>query len=312
MIRQVCWFLTRECNLSCSYCKVYKNRQPRQLNTKESKRLLDIVADINPEILIFFGGEPTIRPDFDVLVQYANDLGIDYAIITNGTRPINYSICKNITTSVDIVPEEHLESIKSIDLKSHKGYKCLLEAKGAGVKDVCGNMIIHKQSYKYIPDLIRLLSNQGIWSIVGYVHSGKENHWQFRDNCPEMELNKDEIKWISNELLKLKDDPNILLHNVREYFELMPKYYKYNWHCLSLEYLTIDEDGSIMTCPDYRGKKCEKYSIFNLDLNQLEKDWHKDIEFCSGCYYNHMLQLANSKRNDNVLVHRDKLKLSGD
>jgi len=308
MIRQICWFMTRECDLRCSYCKVWKERRPKELNTKESKRLLDKVAEINPEILIFFGGEPTIRKDFNELVKYANNLNIDYAIITNGQSDIDYSICKNITCSVDIIPEKHINSDKSIDLKSHRGYKTLLEAKAAGVPDVCGNMIIHKQSYQYIPELIELLSKQDIWSIVGYVHSArrKNMNWQFRTYCPKMLLNGNEIKWISSELIKLKDNPNILLHNVREYFELLPKYQSLNWHCSNLEYLTIDEDGSIMTCPDFRGPSCERHSIFDINLSELEKDWYKDIENCPGCFYNHMLQLANSKRKDNALVHGDK------
>lgn len=303
MIRQVCWFLTRECNLSCTYCKAIKNRRPKQLNTKESLKLLDKVKEINPEILIFFGGEPTLRKDFNQLVKYANKLGIDYAIITNGTQPIDYSICKNVTTSVDIIPKEHMKSIKSIDLKSHKGYNKLLEAKKAGVSDVCGNIIIHKQSYKYIPDLIKLLSKQDIWSIVGYVHSGSWDRWEFRTDCPEMMLNEKEIKWISAELLKLKDNPNILLHNVREYFELLPKYYDYSWHCNRLEYLTIDTDGSIMTCPDFRGPRCERLNIFDLNQEELEDAWYKDIEYCTGCFFNHMLQLAYSKPKDKALVH---------
>jgi len=306
MIRQVCWFMTRHCDLRCHYCKVWRNRRPKELNTKESKKLLDKVAEINPEILIFFGGEPTIREDFHELVQYANDLGIDYAIITNGAHDIDYSICKNITCSVDIIPDEHFDSIKSIDLKSHRGYKTLLEAKEAGVPDVVGNAIIHKQSYKYIPDLIRLLSRQGIWTIVGYVHSGNNPQWEFRDYCPEMILNQSEIDWISNELCWLKKDKDILLHNVDEYFTLMPRYApNFNWHCGGdIEYLTIDEDGSIMTCPDYRGKRVPKHNIFDLDLKQLQKDWEKDSKECQpGCYYNHMLQLANSKRTDKALVH---------
>jgi MoaA/NifB/PqqE/SkfB family radical SAM enzyme len=298
--------MTRDCDLRCNYCKVWVKRRPRELNTKESKRLLEIVAEINPEILIFFGGEPTLRKDFDTLVKYANDLGIEYAIITNGFSKINYSICKNITCSIDIIPKKHIKGDKNIDLKSHRGYWTLLEAKDAGVPDVCGNMIIHKESYKYIPDLIKLLSIQDIWSIVGYVHSGSEPYWEFRNKCDNLLLNDKEIDWISNELYKLKQDPKIKLHNVKEYFIHMQEYAPaLDWHCGgNIEYLAIDEDGTIMACPDYRGARCPNHNIFNLDLQQLQKDWEKDIVECKkGCYYNHMLQLRFSKREDKVLVH---------
>lgn len=307
MIRQVCWFVTRACNRKCNYCKVFQNRRPKQLNTQESFKLLDIVKSLDPEILIFFGGEPTLRLDFHDLVRYANGLDIDYAIITNGTRPIDFSICKNITCSVDIIPGIHFDGLGDIDLKSHAGYNTLIKAKAAGVEDVCGNMIIHKQSYRYIPDLIKDLSKKGIWSIVGYVHSGSWNKWEFRTNCPEMMLNEKEIDWISKELLKLKDNPNIMLHNVREYFELLPKYYKYSWRCSKFEYLTIDTDGSIMTCPDYRGEKVPKHNIFKFDLDELENDWRQDVKDCQkehGCAYNHMFQLAYSKRDEEMLVHK--------
>jgi len=303
MIRQICWFVTRECNLRCSYCKVYKERR-NTLNTEDALKVLDKIKELDPEILIFFGGEPLVRKDFMILLRRANEFNIPYAVITNGTIPYDYSEFKNVTCSIDIMPQNHFTSLQSIDLKSHKGYETLLKAKAQGVPDVCGNMIIHKKSYKYIPQLIRHLSSLGIWSIVGYVHSGKSQIWKFRENCSEMMLNEKEAQWISKELLKLKDDPSIMLHNVPEYFELLPKHYKLDWHCGgNIEYLTIDEDGSIMTCPDIRGMKCQEHKIFDLDLKRLQRDWQEDIKQCPGCAYNHMLQLANSKREDKKLVH---------
>jgi MoaA/NifB/PqqE/SkfB family radical SAM enzyme len=274
------------------------------LNTEDALKVLDKVKELNPEILIFFGGEPLVRQDFMVLLRRANELNIPYAVITNGTIPYDYHEFKNVTCSIDILPNNHFTSLKSIDLKSHAGYETLLKAKAQGVPDVCGNIIIHKKSFKYIPELIKHLSSLGIWSIVGYVHSGKSQIWRFRENCPEMLLNEKEAQWISQELLKLKEDPTILLHNVKEYFEGLPKHYNLvGWNCKPpIEYLTIDEDGSIMTCPDVRGIRTQEHRIFDLNLNALQRDWEMDIKGCE-CYYNHMLQLANSKREDGALVH---------
>jgi len=300
MIRQICWYLTRRCNLKCEYCNVWKEKR-KELNTKESLRLLDKVKEINPELLVFFGGEPTLRKDFSKLVEKANDLDINYAIITNGTQPIDLSICKNITCSIDIDNLKNLKS-KDINLKSHKGYELLLKAKIAGVPDICGNIIIHKQSYQYVPDLIKHLSALKIWSIVGYVHSGTKA-WDFRSNCTGLLMNKDEIKWISNELLELKRNPNILLHNVEEFFTYLPKYYDYSWNCSKMEYLTVDSDGTIMACPDRRGERCPTHNIFNLNLKKLETDWKEDVKDCPGCFYNHQIQLAYSKPEQKVLLH---------
>src|SRR5271157_4523862 len=86
-------FVTRSCNLSCSYCKVpglkYKEMSPGQNNLEITKLLKFIQSnklDESNDFLVFYGGEPLLNQDFikQILVN-SNGTGIRYVLHTNGT-----------------------------------------------------------------------------------------------------------------------------------------------------------------------------------------------------------------------------------
>src|SRR3989304_2888775 len=77
-----CWFsLTDACNLNCKYCfadaKYYSpdSTEPpyHELSTEEVFRILDNIAEAGTEIVMFAGGEPTLREDLVEIVGYASN-----------------------------------------------------------------------------------------------------------------------------------------------------------------------------------------------------------------------------------------------
>ena len=249
-----------------------------------------IKRHINPEMVVLFGGEPTIRRSLGRIIHKCNDLDLKYILISNSTTAYPLKGLKNYTASVDCligVPDHG--NIK----KSMHGLKRLIEAKNLGVPDVVGNIIITKDNAEQVPEIVKYLSSKEIWSIVGLVHSGNEGFWKFRSNCPELVPTKDQVKLVSGELMNLLDN-GALIHNVYDYFKLMPRYYYLRWHCKDLVYMTIDTNGELMTCPDLDGE-LRKYTIFDYPNKkaEIEKAWHRSIKKCPGCYYNHQFQLEN-------------------
>lgn len=81
------WELTYACNLACVHCLSSSGRRdPGELSTAQAIDLIDEMRALQVFYVNIGGGEPTIRPDFYELINYAtsNDVGVKFS--TNGSR----------------------------------------------------------------------------------------------------------------------------------------------------------------------------------------------------------------------------------
>ncbi|GAA0687469.1 hypothetical protein GCM10010193_46770 [Kitasatospora atroaurantiaca] len=82
----VYYAITDGCNLRCPYCYASSEKAlPGELNTAESLDLVDQIADMGVQQMIFTGGEPMLRRDLFEVAQHARDRGLAVHMITNGT-----------------------------------------------------------------------------------------------------------------------------------------------------------------------------------------------------------------------------------
>src|SRR6201985_2675218 len=81
------WELTYACNLSCVHCLSSSGRRdPRELSTAECKAVIDTLERMQVFYVNIGGGEPTVRPDFWELVDYATAHHVGVKFSTNGVR----------------------------------------------------------------------------------------------------------------------------------------------------------------------------------------------------------------------------------
>jgi mycofactocin radical SAM maturase len=81
------WELTYACNLSCSHCLSSSGRRdPRELSTAECKAVIDELERMQVFYVNIGGGEPTVRPDFWELVDYATEHHVGVKFSTNGVK----------------------------------------------------------------------------------------------------------------------------------------------------------------------------------------------------------------------------------
>ena len=81
------WELTYACNLSCRHCLSSSGRRdPRELTTAECKTVIDELERMQVFYVNIGGGEPTVRPDFWELVNYATDHHVGVKFSTNGVK----------------------------------------------------------------------------------------------------------------------------------------------------------------------------------------------------------------------------------
>ena len=81
------WELTYACNLACVHCLSSSGRRdPRELTTAECKAVIDELERMQVFYVNIGGGEPTVRPDFWELVDYAIAHHVGVKFSTNGIK----------------------------------------------------------------------------------------------------------------------------------------------------------------------------------------------------------------------------------
>src|SRR5882757_4673764 len=81
------WELTYACNLACVHCLSSSGRRdPRELSTAECKAVVDELRRMQVFYVNIGGGEPTVRPDFWEIVEYATAHQVGVKFSTNGVK----------------------------------------------------------------------------------------------------------------------------------------------------------------------------------------------------------------------------------
>ncbi len=87
-LRMLFWESTARCNLACRHCRrltTTPNAAAGELTTDEVRRVFDSAAALGNPVVVFSGGEPLMRDDWDELANYAGSLELLTALATNGT-----------------------------------------------------------------------------------------------------------------------------------------------------------------------------------------------------------------------------------
>jgi len=110
--------LTNKCNIKCNYC-MYKDKRDKQtLSLEDAKTIIHKIKAMGTKGLTFSGGgEPTIHPNFQEIIQFTKEVGLDIGLITNGVEYID-PILEYLTWvrfSVDAYDKKTYKKIKGTD-----------------------------------------------------------------------------------------------------------------------------------------------------------------------------------------------------
>jgi mycofactocin radical SAM maturase len=93
------WELTYACNLACVHCLSSSGRRdPRELSTRECKAVIDELERMQVFYVNIGGGEPTVRPDFWELIDYAAAHHVGVKFSTNGIK-ITSDVARRLAAS---------------------------------------------------------------------------------------------------------------------------------------------------------------------------------------------------------------------
>ncbi len=170
-------FLTKKCNLSCSYCFAdeFVNKSNEEFSFENFKKTVEFIKTDKNERIGLIGGEPTLYSHFrEVLLFLNNDSSIkSYIIFTNGLEIDKYidyinnkkaQILINCNSPIDIgIQYQKLKN--NIELLNKKGIKNY----GLGI-----NLYSPELEYSYIFDLLKITNMHSLRFSLSLPNSDKE------------------------------------------------------------------------------------------------------------------------------------------
>jgi pyruvate-formate lyase-activating enzyme len=163
--------VTRVCNQRCTFCLDSMNQDGTMIDTDSLKAYIALGRRLGRERLILSGGEASVHPDYLELIRYGKEVGYEWVqTVTNGMM-FSY---KNFARKA---AESGLDEA-TVSLHGHTAYiqDKLTGTPGAFVTGVKGmknlqdtgrvvvnvDVVINKQNYKHLPEIIEYYYNLGI------------------------------------------------------------------------------------------------------------------------------------------------------
>jgi MoaA/NifB/PqqE/SkfB family radical SAM enzyme len=237
----------RRCNLSCTYCNEY-DKTSAPVPTDAMLRRIDKLSDLGTGIITFSGGEPTLHPDLDALINRVRANGAIATIITNGylltpdrIKRLNAAGLDYLQISIDNVQPDQVskKSLKVLDRKlewlaEHADF-------AVTINSVLGSAIENPNDAYQITMRARGL---GFTSTVGILHDGAG---QLRPLQEEQRSVYERISALGGGLFTFSHFDAFQ----RNVIKGLPN----NWHCRAGgRFLYICEDGLVNYCSQQRGR----------------------------------------------------------
>ena len=326
--------LTQRCNLKCDYCDIVKdyNHKPdeypdmryyaeNELDANGWIKRLDRLKKNNPMVfVIFYGGEPFLYRDLYPIIYYCHENKIMYTIITNNTDGVQDNIMelreklgepiRGFTSSVDPVLIHPNATSTDRYKKSSLAYQRLGIIKADGIaNDVVAEITVDSETVPYLYDLVKMLSEAGIYSSITMIDPKKSKFYDFSGTIDTTQLVNRSLQ-LRGEFDKIIEDESLLVHipsMLNKLFFNLPadmdcKIYK------DIHNVTISPDGRLRLCLRIRGvhvpelkfeEVINEDGLISSELNEAMFHDHRNL--CLGC--NWTCILMSKYYNDQIIDH---------
>ena len=162
------WELTYACNLACVHCLSSSGkRDPRELSTEQCKSVIDSLERMQVFYVNIGGGEPTVRPDFWELVDYATDHHVGVKFSTNGVR-ITPAVAERLAASDYVDVQISLDGADAVTNDAVRGQgsfdmaiRALQNLAAAGFADAKISVVVTRHNVGQLDDFKALADRYG-------------------------------------------------------------------------------------------------------------------------------------------------------
>jgi MoaA/NifB/PqqE/SkfB family radical SAM enzyme len=237
------WNLGKRCNYDCSYCptSIHDNTS-EHTDIEVLKRTVDkLVALDKPVRLSFTGGEPTVHPKFEELINYCKHVGITWvSVTTNGTRKPEWYINQRADHWVFSLHFEYdYKKIATTISSVHKERQIMV------------NVMAHQDHMEAVKETVGYFDAVKVPCVIRRVRWTEGDHNLFDD----MRYDGKDLDWILSRESTVKD--NVEIHyetetgpatrtmHANDVIKLHKNEFK-GWTCnAGLESLMINWDGEV-------------------------------------------------------------------
>jgi pyruvate-formate lyase-activating enzyme len=163
--------VTRLCNQRCTFCLDSMNQDGTMIDVESLKAYIALGRRMGRERLILSGGEASVHPEFLELIRYGKQVGYDWIqTITNGMM---FSYQRFAKAAAQAGLNEATVSMHGHTAHLHDkltgtpgafvtGIKGIQNLQQTGQVVVNVDVVINKQNYKWLPEIIEYYYNLGI------------------------------------------------------------------------------------------------------------------------------------------------------
>jgi len=288
------WFVTRRCNYRCRSCGVWQEPDDVELSTKEVKVGLDVLREMGVVDVVFSGGNPLLRNDFEEILRYASKHFI-VTVYDNGSLAAQkidaLRYADFVAISIDSLDPKKNDYMKGVQGAWKRAMEAVEKLKESGV-NVCVSPTISQLNLYEILDLTRYFLDRGVpvwYCLYSYdVPEDFRGAFSIGEAMDEYVItDRDGLVRLCEDLMRLRREYGGILMTDEVLSALADLYStgRRTWRCKALQnFFVINHLGQVSGCHVHKPVA----SIFELprvwDSEKLDS-LRKAYSECARCTY---------------------------
>lgn len=272
-------FITRKCNLNCSYCNVTKSRYP-DLPLSDWDNEFKYFDKFGVSTAVLMGGEPTEREDLlEIIKSIKKYSRAKVNLVTNLIR------IKSDRSYAMALSEAGLDTI-AVSINNFSGLSILADISPI-FKRIVVNTIISKNNIGEIKKIALKVSEYNNCFFSPLMLQVEENYFSSSMTKSDLPAYDDICRAVKDLIiLKLKGHP---ISRSFSYLFYMKKYIKgQRWNCKNdvfKRFFAINNDGRLMVCQGTKPLDFKLSQLTPKTIVNFKKEASSVAASCHGCLY---------------------------